>query len=140
MAAENTADVRSCHGNKLDAGPICSACLPGRAASPAGTHPSTFSPWSLCASMFGFRPMETIVESTASNPNSNPQSPIMAQDREGDREHSLDALLQSLGRPTKDLDLFPLDLPLRSSSTSKMPSRNPSQRVREWMKRSNTVR
>jgi hypothetical protein len=91
----------------------------------------------------GFRPMETILESTPSNPNSNPQSPIMAahnQERDLERDQSLDALLKSLGRPTKDSDLFPLDLPLRSSSTSKMPTRNPSQRVRDWMKRSNTVR
>ncbi|KAK0638546.1 hypothetical protein B0T16DRAFT_421335 [Cercophora newfieldiana] len=104
--------------------------------------------------MFGFRPMETILESTPSNPNSNPQSPITAtnmtsnnntqdRDRDLERDQSLDALLRSLGRPTKDSDLFPLDLPLRSSSVSKAtPSRKPSQRVREWMniKRSNTVR
>ncbi|KAK0614547.1 hypothetical protein B0T14DRAFT_310135 [Immersiella caudata] len=91
----------------------------------------------------GFRPMETILESTPSNPNSNPQSPIMAthnQQRDLERDQSLDALLKSLGRPTKDSDLFPFDLPLRSSSTSKMPTRNPSQRVRDWVKRSNTLR
>lgn len=114
--------------------------------------------------MYGFWPMETIVE-TASNPNSNPQSPTApiitmpiprsptttqdrdAQERERERERdqTIEALLQSFDRPhaPKDSNLFPqLDLPLRSSSISKMPTRKPSQRVLDWMnvKRSNTVR
>jgi len=38
MAAENTADVRSCHVNKLDAGPICSACPGGQHLQPARTR------------------------------------------------------------------------------------------------------
>ncbi|KAK3360387.1 hypothetical protein B0T25DRAFT_129080 [Lasiosphaeria hispida] len=81
--------------------------------------------------MFAFRPMETIHEL-------NPESPVRAN-------HS-DSLGTVMSTPSpkkeslKTARTFPMT---RSASTSKVPSmsvKNPSQRVREWMKRSNSTR
>ncbi|KAK5655664.1 hypothetical protein OQA88_5597 [Cercophora sp. LCS_1] len=83
--------------------------------------------------MFGFRPMETIPESN-SNPTSPRRAGMMAPDA------SLDALLYTLPSAGSERNR-PLNLDpslFRSSSTSKI--KKPTQRVRDWMKRSNSTR
>ncbi|KAK1750504.1 hypothetical protein QBC47DRAFT_393599 [Echria macrotheca] len=93
--------------------------------------------------MFGFRPMETIEEQTPESPTRT----VMA-----DQSRSLEGTLYTLAEPgrregdrrrARPTPVF-IDSTKwhgRSKSTSEVPAtRKPSQRVREWMKRSKSTR
>lgn len=102
-------------------------------------------PPALVAVMFSFRPLETILESrsTPESPasRSTPESPVVPEP-----STSLETFLQALSKqtdimskPTPDQDA-PSLARTRSNTIPKLALRNPSQRVREWIKRSNSTR
>lgn len=104
-------------------------------------------PSALVAVMFTFRPLETILESrsTPESPasRSTPESPVAP---ESSSTTSLETFLQALSKqtdimskPTPDQDA-PSLARTRSNTIPKLALRNPSQRVREWIKRSNSTR
>jgi len=90
--------------------------------------------------MLGFKPpMETIEEQ-------NPESPRSAKSMKMPAGQSLDGVLQTITSPGKKPRPSPVFMDTnvwhgRSRSTSDVPpARKPSQRVREWMKRSKSAR
>lgn len=96
--------------------------------------------------MFTFRPLETILESrsTPESPasRSTPSSPVVPESSTTSLETFLQAFSKQtdiMSKPTPDQDA-PSLARTRSNTIPKLALRNPSQRVREWIKRSNSTR
>lgn len=103
-------------------------------------------PPALVAVMFTFRPLETILESrsTPESPasRSTPESPVVPESSTTSLETFLQALSKQtdiMSKPTSESEV-PSLARTRSNTIPKLALRNPSQRVREWIKRSNSTR